>query len=514
MRTKNSFFNFLASELSHAINLVLSFICRTIFIYTLSQVYLGINGLFGNILTVLSLAELGIGTAMIYHIYKPVAEGNILEQQQLMNMYRRLYSIVAGVIGVVGLSLVPFLRVLVKDYDTYDGLVDLRIIYLLYLFNTVSSYFFSYKRAIIDAHQKQYIGTIINTIFTTIQFLTQMVVLLVFKNFVLYLGVQIVCNVLTNIVVAKQAEKMFPYIKENKKAMPPKEVKDSVYKNIGAMFFHRLGSVVVNDTDNLIMSAFVGLTTVGIYSNYQMIQYSINVALNGVFGAFTASIGNLGAIKEKERMFHVYKTLNFLGFWLYGFSTVAFTVMYNPFIEAWAGKEYLFPMQIVLMFNIVFYVSGMRVTTLTFRDALGLYWYDRYKPIFEIIINLSASLYLVQKIGVLGIFFGTLISTLCTGFWVEPYVTYKHGFHKPVRGFFGKYVVYAFSVLFAGVITYWICNYFTMGGWIEVICKAITCALVYNLIIFLMYFKTKDFKALWDQIMILVTYYKNKKANN
>ena len=166
---------------------------------------------------------------------------------------------------------------------------------------------------------------------------------------------------------------------------------------------------MVNDTDNLIMSAFVGLTSVAKYSNYQMIQYSINVALNGVFGAFTASIGNLGAIKERKKLFEVYNTLQFLGFWLYGFSTVAFIVMYNPFIEVWAGKKYLFPMHIVLLICICFYVSGSRVVTLTFRDAMGLYWYDRYKPIFEIIIDMGVTLFLVNKIGLAGIFLGTLI---------------------------------------------------------------------------------------------------------
>jgi O-antigen/teichoic acid export membrane protein len=510
MRTKNSFLNFLANTGSHLLNVILSFIARTVFIYVLSQEYLGVNGLFGNILTVLNLAELGVGGAIIYHIYKPIAEGDEQGQTELMNMYKLLYRIIACVIAVAGLALVPFLDYLIKDKPDIPGLT---FIYLLYLFNTVSSYFFSYKRAIIDAHQKQYVGTIINTIFTTIQFLVQIVVLLVLRNFIAYLLVQIICNVLTNIVVAWQADRMYPFLKKDTKTLPDKEKRKGIYKNVGAMFIHKVGSVVVNDTDNLIMSAFVGITSVGIYSNYQMIQYSINVALNGVFGAFTASIGNLGAIKDREKLFEVYNTLQFLGFWLYGFCTVAFVVMYNPFIEVWAGSNYLFPMSIVLIICICFYVSGGRVVTLTFRDAMGLYWYDRYKPFFEIAINLSASLYLVQKIGIVGIFAGTLLSTFTTSWWVEPYVTYKHGFKQPVWQFFRDYFKYAFSVVAVGGFTYWVCNHFTMGGIPEILCKGVVCVLLYNGIILLLYVRTENFKNLWTRIMGLIEARRQAKNN-
>lgn len=510
MRTRNSFFNFLANEGSHFLNIILSFICRTVFIYTLSQEYLGINGLFGNILTVLSLAELGIGTAMTFHIYKPVADGDEVLQRQLMNMYRWLYRIVAAVVAVIGLALIPFLPHLIRDYAAYEDLVNLKVIYLIYLFNTVSSYFFTYKRSLIDAHQKAYINTIINTVFTMVQFTGQIVILLLTKNFIAYLVFQIACNLLTSVVGMLVAQRMYPYIKGNRKEMPPKETRQSIYKNIGAMFFHRVGSVVVNDTDNLIMSAFVGLTSVGIYSNYQMIQYSINVALNGLFGAFTASIGNLGAIKEKKRLFEVYHTLYFLSFWLYGFSTIAFIVMYNPFIRVWAGENYLFPMPIVLLICVLFYVSGMRVLTLTFRDAMGLYWYDRYKPIFEIIINLSTSLYLVNKIGISGIFIGTLISTFTTSWWVEPYVTYKHGFTQPVRDFFKRYFLYAATVLAVGSVTYYLCGFYTMGGITEIVLKLLTCIMFYNGMIVILYHRSTDFQHLLDQLGVLYRQYREK----
>lgn len=504
--------NFLANTGSHFLNVILSFVCRTVFMYTLSKEYLGVSGLFTDLLAVLSLAELGIGGAIIYHMYQPVAENNYQEQRELMNLYRRMYTVVALVIAVMGLAVTPFLDVLTKGKSELD-VGKLTIIYLLYLFNTVSSYFFCYKRSIIDAHQKAYIGTIYNTIFTMIQFVTQIVILLVTHNFIAYLLVQIVCNVATNIVVAHKADQMYPYLREDTKSLPEEKKKRGIYKNIGAMFLHRLGDVVVNGTDNLIMSAFVGVIPVGIYSNYMLLQASINTALNGVFGAFTASIGDLGTTKDRESIFRVYRTLNFLGFWLYGFSTIAFLVMFNPFIEVWAGEDMIFPMGMVLLIVMNFYIAGMRKVTLTFRDAMGLYWYDRYKPIFEVIINLAASLILVQKIGIEGVLLGTTISTMTTCWWIEPYVTYKHGFHKKISHFFGTYALYTATTVLAGGFTYWVCDHFVMGGFVEVILKLITCIVVYNVIILLLYGRTKEFKELWKQGVKLIQGYLERRRN-
>lgn len=505
MRTKNSFFNFLANTGSTAINMILSFICRTVFIAALGKTYLGVNGLFSNILTVLSLAELGIGAAMTFHMYDPVAREDQAQIRELLNFYRRLYSIVALVIAVAGLALTPFLGYLIKDQDTSGlSMGYLTVVYLLYLFNTVSSYFFCYRRSVTDAHQKGYINVCIGSVIQIAQFLLQIVVLLVTHNFIAYLLVQVLCNVANNVVTAWMADRLYPYLKEDRKSIPPVETRRHIYKHTGAMFLHKLGDVVVNNTDNLLMSAFVGLEAVGVYSNYLLIETSINTALNGVFGAFTASVGNLGATGSKEEVFRVYKVINFLGFVLYGYCTIAFLVLYNPFIEAWAGKDFLFPMSIVLVMEANFYVRGMRKATLTFRDAMGLYWYDRYKPIFEVAINLVVSLVLVVKMGTIGILIGTLVSNLATCFWVEPYVTYKYGFCRSVSHFFKTYAVYTLTVAAVGGFTYWLCDHFTMGGFPEVVCKLAVCTVVYNGIVALLYCRTPEFQQLWRQSRLII----------
>ena len=168
------------------------------------------------------------------------------------------------------------------------------------------------------------------------------------------------------------------------------------------------------------------------------------------------------------------------------------------------GRQRLFPMSVVLVICACFYVSGNRVVTLTFRDAMGLYWYDRYKPFFEIVINLVASLYLVNHIGTAGIFIGTLISTFTTSWWIEPFVTYKYGFGQPIRYFFRDYFKYAFTTVTVGGVTYWLCDHLVMGGVLEVILKGVLCVSVYNGVILLLYYRTSNFKNLWDRVMILV----------
>lgn len=522
MRTRNSFINFLANTGSYTINLILSFVTRTIFIHVFSAAYLGINGVFTNILSVLSLSELGIGVAMNYFLYEPIACEDETRIRQFMNLYRIMYTVVGGFVGIAGLCLIPFLDFFLKDQPDIEGIT---FIYILYLANTVVSYMWGYKRAIIDGHQKSYIGTFYNTIFTTTQFILQIIVLLAFENFILYLVIQIGCSIATNFVVANKANKMYPYLKENRKELPSKETRKEVFKNVGAMSLHKLGDVVVNNTDNLIMSTAVGVTIVGMLSNYQMIQASIITALNGLFGAFTASIGNLTVEEDDESIFRVYKTLQFLCFWLYSFCSVGFMVVFTPFMETWASiagkpaEELVIPMAMLLVFTANFYMGGMRRVILTFRDAMGLYWYDRYKPIAEVIINLVVSIVLVIQIGAIGVMIGTLVSTMTTCFWIEPLVTYKYGFHRKVRHYFGLFTKYTITTIVIGGLTYFVCHFISMGGILEVVLKIIACTVVYNGIILLLFGRTEEFKILWGETMKLIRgfierNFKKKKEDN
>lgn len=498
MRTKYSLINIVAGVGGHLLNMVLSFVSRMVFIRYLAAAYLGVNGLFSDILGMLNLAELGIGSAMIFSMYKPAAEDNREELGRLMNLYRMLYRIVAAFVLVVGLALLPFLDVLIKGDS---GIENLRIIYLMYLGNSVCSYLLSYKNSILLAYQKAYVKTVIEQLLRTMQMILQIVVLALTGNFLLYLALQIGTLMMTNAVVAFKVDRDYPYLRDEKR-LPDKEKRKDILKNIMAMGMHRFGSVIVSGTDNLIMSAFVGLTSVGIYSNYRLVLKSLNDLLCKVYSAFTGSVGNLGATEDGEYVYKIYKQLDFFMFLFYGYITAGLATLFNPFMRLMFGESYLFPMRIVLVLIVQFYVSGMRQINLQFREAMGLFWHDRYKAVAEAIINLVTSLILVQHHGVTGVFLGTIISTMTTCFWVEPYVLMKYGiktdWQSKLKTYFADYGRRTATVLVGGLLGYGLFARH-IDTVMMFILKGVGFTMVYGALVLAVFGRTAEFRALFEQ---------------
>lgn len=485
--------------LGQGLNIIFSFLVRKAFVLVLSKEYFGMNGLFSDIINVLSLAELGVGTAMTYALYKPLAEKNEEELSRLMNLYRLLYRIIGCTILVLGLMLIPYMDVLVKEKP---GIPGFNIVYCFFLGNTVLSYFFSYKQVIIMADQKAYITNIYTQGATLLRIILQIVVLLITGNYYLYLIMMVGETLLYSVLITRKANQMYPYLKSNKKIFPDKDAKHEIFKNIGAMSIHKIASVIVNNTDNLIMSAYVGLGSVAVYTNYQMIINSLNRILYQLFAAFTAGIGNLSVSEDRKRIGEVYHILQFACFVCYGFCSVCILVLANHFIgNLWIGADYLFPMEIVFVLIVNFYITGMRRVTLIFKDAMGLFWHDRYKPVVEMIINLVASLILVRRFEITGIFLGTLISTLLTCFWVEPYVLFKYGLKIKGRTGLSKYFIQYFHrtmmMIVAGGITWYLCSILPETGFFSFAGKVLICMFVYNGIILLVYMRSRECRELW-----------------
>lgn len=500
MRKRYSFINMAVGLGGQMINVILAFFSRMIFVKYLSSEELGVNGLFDNIFSMISLAELGIGAAMIYSLYKPVAEDDRDMVCRLMNLYKLLYRAVAVFVFAAGLLLFPFLGYFIKG-DT--GIDHLNVIYFMYLGNSVASYLLSYKASMLIANQKVYFKIIYEQIIHTIQIIAQIIILVTTKNLILYLSMQILNQILVNWMVSRKVDKEYTYLKDTKE-LPSKETCKAIGKNIMALGMHKFGGVVVSGTDNLLMSAFVGLKSVGIYSNYKLILVNVNYLLNKIYNAFSGSIGNLGATENKNKIYNIYCILDFAVFWLYGYVAVELLVVLNPFIELCFGKEYLFSISFVLILLTEFYITGMRQITTQFRSALGLFWYDRYKPLAEGIVNLVTSIILVQKMGIAGIFLGTIISSLTVCFWVEPYILMKYGiideWKKKLMRYFTTYGIRTFSVCVIGFVTYYICSKISGEniGWIIV--KGITSTLIYNIIFVLLYFRTREFKDLYGSL--------------
>lgn len=495
-RTENSIRNSTVALLSQGIIVLLSFITRTIFIKNLGANYLGINGLFTNILTVLSFAELGFGTAIVYALYKPLAENDYNKISALMNFYSKVYRFIGIFVLISGIILVPYLNFFINDVKELPGdMPPLWIVYILYLLNSSVSYFFNYKRSIVIASQNGYLDSLNQLTFTFVRNVVQILILIVFKDFLLYLIVQVVCTLLSNIIISIKADKLFPYLKEKKKEKLNKENLKEIVKNVSAMSFHKFGSVIVSGTDSILISKFVGVIAAGYYSNYVLLTTTVKTVYIQILSPITASVGNFVTSKTEDEVYKFFKKLFFLNAYIAIFCTSCLTSLVNPFISLLWGDEYTFSNITVYLIMFSFFINCMRQVSNIFIDTNGLFWQIRWKSFFEAIINFTVCLFLVKslKLGVTGIVLGTIVSNIMTNFWWEPYVVHKFALKKPLLNYFISYskvlVVYLITLLITlGIESYILENF---AGFVI---KSIISFIVPNLIIWIIYRKTEEYK--------------------
>lgn len=490
-RTGKFFKNIKFVLVFQVIDTVVRFFCRRVFVAVLIREYLGLNGIFSNIISVLSLAELGVGTAITYSLYKPLAEGNREQIAGLMALFRRLYWVIGSVIAVLGVALTPLLPVLIRKLP---DIPNIQLMYLLFVLNSAVSYFFSYKQMLLTADQRGYIVTICGDGISVLMQIVQALFLWLTKEYFVYLGVSIAATLIRNIVLSCVVDRIYPFLGQGNADSLPGSVKQEILRNIKALLFHKIGGVVVLATDNLLISGFVGVVAVGLYSNYQMITNRLNAIYGQFYKVLIASVGNLGATENTKHSLEVFWRLNLVGNWLYGFSTVCLTVLMNPFIELWLGNDYLFGQGIVCLIALNFYVTGMRRIMTTFREGYGLYWYDRYKPVAESIINLGTSIALAIPFGVAGILAGTFIGTMLTSFWIEPLVLFKYGFHASVKPFFRNYAVNTLTTVVTIVLVWNLCMLLPGEGLLRFAAEMVVCAVLGNLGYLIAYLRRDEFK--------------------
>lgn len=491
-RTFNSIRNILTGFLGQFIFILAGFINRSVFIHCLSSEYLGVNGLFTNILSMLSLADLGIGTAIVYALYKPLAEKNETEIAKLMNFYKKAYTSIGVIIFILGIGLLPFLNGLIGEAPNIKE--SIYLIYIIYLFNSAISYFASYKSSLIIADQKNYISTFITYGVYFFQTIVQIIVLVVTKNFLVYLVVQSLCVILQNIITTIVANKMYPYLKGNKNLHITKEAKKSLVADVRALILVKLGSVLVMNTDNIIITYISGLSIVGLLSNYTMIVNAINRVFQQLFNGITASIGNLNAQADKEKKEEMFEIVNFCNFWLFGFSAIGIILVINDVIHLWIGAQYILPMPIAIMLAINFYMVGMQNAVWTYKNTLGIFTKGRYLLLLTAAINLVLSLVLGKAIGLFGILLSTAIARLVTNTWYDPYIVYKVGFEKSFGKYVIKYIKYIITLFIAGIPAYLLCSLVKFSPFINVLLKMTICTVVPNIIIIALFYNTKEMK--------------------
>lgn len=469
---KKSVRNIAFAMVGYVVTLGLQLLNRLVFVRFLSVEYLGINGLFSNILSVLALSELGVGSAIVFALYKPVAEHDVEKIKSIMHLYRRLYTGIGCMILLTGALLTPFLQLFIKDMP---DIPLLRVYYLLYVLNSGISYFYTYKRSLIICNQEEYISTVTTMAASIGTRLIQILVLLLTQNYLLFLLVQLLFTRAENVVIARIADQKYPFLKEKDSKPLAKADTDGIRKNVLAMMVHKVGEVAVNSTDNLIVSKILGLASVGLLSNYTLIVETISGLVIRVFSAITASLGNLTVTESQEKSEKIFYHILFGNFWLVSFFSIGMYCLIQPFIILWVGEEYLLSSGLVWALLGCFYLSGMRRTALQFRTAAGLFWQDRYKAILESAVNLAVSIPLTIHMGVTGVKLGTCISTLTTSFWIEGWILFRFYFKKSAAVYFRRQLFYMLLTLAVGLTAAWLCGSIPGHSLLSLCGRAVVC---------------------------------------
>lgn len=440
-RTSNSIQNTKLGITFQVVNLVVKFGMRTIFIYVLGPTYVGINGVFSNLLSVLALTELGIGSAIVYEMYKPIAKQRFQEITRLFIFYKKVYHIIGLIIFFLGLLICPFLNVIVKDSE---NIRNIEIIYILTLISTVVTYFYAQYTSIIIAHQKQYIITKCNIVACIIKAVIESYVLIVYKSYIFYLIIEIFINIMTNLFIAKKAIRMYPFLTQKKldKKLPPNNIK-KIKDNSLSAFSMKTAITIVNSTDNLLVSSMIGTYAAASFSTYMLIIKSVEQVIYTIKDSVLASVGNLCVSTDYNTKQIVFKRMRFIYAWINCAVVTCFLILLTPFIRLWAGDDYLLSEPTMLVLIINYFLRGIQWPVETFYSAEGLYQYFKIKPWIQVLLNLLFSFVLINHFGVVGVALGTTISEILTTFWYDIYIVNKFS----LRGNLSKYYLSTFGYL-------------------------------------------------------------------
>lgn len=501
MRTKYAMINAFAGVGSHLVITAMSFVSRTIFIYTLGAEYLGINGLFTSLLMMLSIAEAGIGTAITYSLHKPVADEDHAKILTLMRLYRNIYRVIAGVILALGLCMLPFLSFFVQG----TSVEQIHLIYVLFLLNTALPYLFQHKSSFIKVCQKGYIVTSVYTISAIISTSMKIGVLYYTQNYILFLVLELVINVLTATILAGIVNRMYPKLKQPSYDSLESDTKKGIIRNVKAIVLQRVGNYFVFGVDNLMISYFIGIVAVGLYSNYVMLIEICRNLVNQIFSNLYDSVGNLVATEHRDKVYQVFKITMLVNFWLYSFFSIAMLLLIEPFIKLWIGSDYVMTPAVLALLVVMFYERGMRNSITTIKTTSGIFHEDRYAPLSQAGINLGASLLLVQFMGLEGIFLGTLLSALAVPLWLTPYLVYKKVFHLPVRYYAWSYVRYVLVGAGAYATMYGVSSFLPEATWGGLVLKGVVCCIGINVLYIIIFHRTSEFQYLADVLRTLGT---------
>ena len=511
-RTANVKINLIFNTIKFMAQLIVQFAIRTALIYLMGAEYLGLNGLFSNVLAFLNLAEVGIGTAIVFNMYKPIAENDTEKIKALQNLYKRFYLIISSIVLVLGVAILPFIKYLINGDISVD--INIYILYFMYLVNTLVGYLAAHKRSLLFAYQRNDIENKVKTFCLFVMTAIQIAVLFIFKDYYIYFAITIIFTLIESLLISRIAKKLYPELNGKSQELDA-ETKKEIKKNIGALSLHKIGATVVFSTDNILISTIIGLAVLGAYSNYVLIVSTITSLFIIISNAIGGSVGNLVASSDKEYVYTKYNQIKFILSFLTAISTVCMIVLFQPFIKVWTGGGiYLLELSTVILLVVSFYFGRMRMATSIFKDAAGLFWQNRFSPIFEAIINLVVSIVLGLFMGINGIIIGTILSTILVPLWVEPKILYKHYFKKSMRKYFVDILLNMLAIIVTTLICYYVCSFIPDSGILWLIVRFIVCFVICIALLLLMYCKSKEFKSCISWLKQIIQGFKADKNNS
>ena len=501
-RIINSSRNLVMSVAGQVIIAVVAYFERKVFIDFLADTYLGLNDLFVNILRVLSLAEMGFGQAIVFCLYKPIAEDNIERIKSLMAFFRKVYKSIGLIVLAVGLIIVPFLPIIAKSDSQINGLY---IYFILYLLSSALPYFFSYKTSLIEANQKQYIVTFVSNLTTIILYAVSITTLIITRSYFLYLILHIIANLTKYIILTCKANKMYPFLKDKNVEAVDKEDLRSIKKNVFSMIFLRFGDIAVGSSDNLIISTFMGISYVASYSNYVLLRGTCITALETYISSMKASIGNLCALETRNEQINSFKTINFSHYLLVSFMALIIGLLGEDFVSVLFAPRFAQGLAYSFVVGLNLYLYGMRMVVSAFIAAKGLFWANKIRPIIESTLNIVFSILLVKKMGVIGVMLGTTISTVFACSLYEPYILYKNagwdGFGKYIFEFIG----YMIQTVIVGFVVYLAIRWIDVTGLFTLIIKIIATVIIIMALFFIRYCKSPKIRPILETIKVVIS---------
>lgn len=491
-RTKNATRNIIFLTIQRIYQIVVPFLMRTAMIYFMGVKYLGLSSLFSSILQVLNMAELGVGSAMVYSMYKPIAEDDTKKICALMRMYKIYYRIIGAVIGGTGIILMPFVPNLINGDIPAE--LNIYVLYLLNLGATVISYWlFAYKNCLVNAHQRNDISSKISFVTTSVQYGLQLSVIIYLKDYYVYLIVALATQAFTNVVISIVVTKMFPDYKAAGKL--GKKIRKEINGRIRDLFTSKIGAVIVNSADTIVISSFLGLTVLAVYQNYYYILNSLVTFVGIIFTACTAGIGNSLVVESKEKNFQDFNKFTFIIAWMAGFGTVCLLCLYEPFMDIWVGKDLELNFLAVVCFCVYYFIYEINQLLNMYKDAGGIWHEDRFRPLVTAGLNLTLNLIMVQFWEIYGVLLSTVISMLFVGMpWILHNLFTTIFEKKFLRGYLIRLFTYVFVTVVAALVTYLFCNCFSAGLVGTLIIRSIICCIVPNIIFLIAYIKRKEFR--------------------